>query len=104
VNDAQRHQAMPALLAHAAMQTTKDRHFGLLQLFEAREKKFNLQPSQLEQDLLADLLGEHDAAVDAFKTRIAALQESAPDTLQALLAHIARIEQTLALLDSTRDE
>jgi hypothetical protein len=96
MNQKQREAARTALLAHAAMETTKGRHFDFLQLLENRKKKFNLSPSELENALLKELLADHDAAVAAFRTESASLREADAEAFTALFAHIAQFEQALA--------
>lgn len=96
MNQKQREAARAALLAHAAMETTKGRHFDFMQMLETRKKNFNLQPSELESALLSELLADHDAAVAAFRTESASLREADTDAFSALFAHITAFEQALA--------
>ena len=92
----QRQTSRAAMSAYNAMETTKKRHMTLLQAITTREKKFGLQASALETDLLDTLLADHNDEVKSFQTAMQNLKQQYPDAMQAMLAHITHIEQGLA--------
>jgi hypothetical protein len=96
MNDAQRKSAALAWQAYNAMESTKRRHFDLLQAFEIRRSKFNLAPSDEEQRLLAQLLRDHDEQVKAFKLASDALRSTDPDAFASLWNYIDKINRALA--------
>lgn len=78
-----------------AMETTKRRHFDYLGHLESRHTKFNLEPSQLENEILARLLRDHDEQVKAFKTASQKLRQSDPKAFDALWNYINDINNAL---------
>ena len=52
--------------AFNAMETTKRRHYSLLEILDNKKKNYNLEPSVREQQLLAALLKDHDEQVKRF--------------------------------------
>ena len=68
MNETQREAAATTWQAYNAMETTKRRHFDYLSAIEARRNKFNLEPSELEDQMLARFLRDHDEQVKLFKT------------------------------------
>jgi hypothetical protein len=98
MNEAQRTAAAATWQAYNAMETTKRRHFDYLSLLESRSKNIGLQPSGRENDMLAQLLRDHDKQVKDFKTASQALRESDPAAFAALWAYIQEINAVLAPL------
>jgi len=84
----------PAALAwqaYNAMQTTKMRHFDLLQILDSKKKKFNLDATPTEVERLACLLADHDAQVKQFTTASVALKNADTEAHQALFEYIGYI-------------
>ena len=49
--------------AYNAMETTKQRHFELLELLDNKKKNYNIDPTDADQRLLECLLADHDQQV-----------------------------------------
>lgn len=96
MDPSQRERIADAFQAYSAMETTRQRHFDYLNMLTEREKRFNLQSSQLEQDFLAGLLADHDAQVKQFKAASDALRAKSADDFQAMFAWLGEIEKKLA--------
>ncbi len=94
-----RESVADALLAYNAMETTKRRHFDYLNLLEAKRKKFNLSPTQEEQDLLASLLADHDQTVKKFKTQTQSLLLAQPDAHRSLFSYISTLNEALSAIE-----
>lgn len=92
----QRERVAETFQAYSAMETTQQRHFDYLNMLTEREKRFNLQSSEIEQIFLAGLLADHDAQVKAFKTASDALRTRSADDFKAMFAWIGEIEKALA--------
>ncbi|MFK7861460.1 MAG: hypothetical protein AB8B64_21770 [Granulosicoccus sp.] len=75
--------------AYNAMETTKRRHYELLEILDNKKKKYNLDPSQRDKALLASLLKDHDEQVKRFTAASSALKKADADALMALFAYIA---------------
>ncbi len=82
--------------SYNSMETTKRRHFDFLTMLEARKKKFNLDATQAEKDLLASLLQDHDDEVRAFKVRCDELKAKNAQAHKALFEYLAEINTALA--------
>lgn len=95
MNDTQRLQSALAFQAYNAMETTKQRHLGLLQAIETRTKKFNLPATDQEQTLLSQLLKDHNAQVEQFKLESDALKAAHPETHTAMFLYLGQIHQVL---------
>ena len=78
-----------------AMETTKRRHFDYLSHLESRRTKFNLEPSQLENEMLTQLLRDHDEQVNAFKAASQKLRQSDPKAFDALWSYVNDINNAL---------
>ena len=63
-----------AMRSYNAMETTKRRHFDFLTLLETKKKKFNLDATLQESEMLRRLLRDHDEEVRAFKARCEVLR------------------------------
>lgn len=96
MNPELRERVAEAFAAYNAMETTRQRHFDYLNMLTEREKRYNLQSSELEKGFLAGLLADHDAQVKAFKSASDALRQRSADDFQALFAWLGEIEQHLA--------
>jgi len=77
--------------AYNAMQTTKQRHYDLLQIFENKKKKFNLDPTEEDQVLLKNLLSDHDAQVKRFTSASHSLKEADAVAHKTLFVYIGQI-------------
>lgn len=78
------------------METTKRRHFDFLSMLEAKKKKFNLDATADETELLASLLRDHDEEVRAFKSRCDALKSGNAAAHAELFEYLARINNAMA--------
>jgi len=77
--------------AYNAMQTTKQRHYDLLQIFENKKKKFNLDPTEKDQVLLQNLLSDHDAQVKRFTQASNRLKEADAAAHRMLFVYIGQV-------------
>lgn len=77
--------------AYNAMQTTKQRHYDLLQIFENKKKKFNLDPTESDTALLQNLLSDHDAQVKRFTQASQVLKNTDATAHQALFVYIGQV-------------
>lgn len=88
-----------AFQAYNAMETTKRRHFELLERLDNKKKNYNLDPSYPEQTLLASLLKDHDEQVKRFTALTSTLKLADAQAHKALFVYIgalAESEQTSA--------
>ncbi len=88
--------AAAALIAYNAMETTKRRHFDYLNMLESKRKKFNLEATSQEKDLLDSLLQDHDHAVKTFKREAQSLQSASPASHLSLFQYIALLNQVFS--------
>ena len=95
MEQAQRERVAGAFQAYSAMESTRQRHFDFLNMLTEREKRFNLESSELEQRFLAELLADHDMQVKRFKAESDALRASSAEDFQALFAWFGEIEKHL---------
>ena len=100
MNETDRKAAFPVWQAYNAVATTKRRYFTYLQAMEIRRNKFNIEPSENENQMLARLLRDHDEQVNAFKTASDALRNANPEAFDALWIYISEINSTLDPLES----
>ena len=100
MNEKQRQATKATWQAYNALETTKRRHFGYLQSLESRRSKFNIEPSEAENQLLARLLRDHDEQVTQFKLASKALRKSNRKAFDELWAYINDINVALAPLES----
>ncbi len=77
--------------AYNAMQTTKQRHYDLLQILENKKKKFNLDATEGDQALLKNLLSDHDAQVKRFTQASQSLKHADAVAHQALFVYIGQV-------------
>lgn len=86
--------AAPAWQAFNAMETTKLRHFSLMEVMDNRKKNYNIDPSERETVLLACLLRDHDEQVQRFAECSMALKAQDPAAHKALFGYIGQINQS----------
>lgn len=91
----QRSSVAAAFQAYNAMETTRQRHFDYLNMLAEREKRFNLQGSDIENAFLADLLADHDAQVKQFKAASDELRQRSEEDFKALFAWLGDIDKNL---------
>ena len=100
MNETARKAAFSTLQAYNAGETTKRRHFMYFQAMETRCNKFNIEPSENENQMLVRLLRDHDEQVSAFKTASDALRNANPEAFEALRIYISEINSTLDPLEN----
>ena len=71
-----------------------------LQAMEIRCNKFNIKPSENENQMLARLLRDHDEQVSAFKAASDALRNTNSGAFDALWIYINEINSTLDPLEN----
>ncbi len=84
-----------AWLAYNAMETTKHRHFQLLQGLERKYGKHGSANAE-ERAWLERLLADHDEQVAQFSAAMRELKGRDPVAHMALVNYIAAVNQTLA--------
>jgi len=77
--------------AYNAMESTKRRHFDLLEVLDNKKKNYNLSPSEQDKTLLANLLKDHDEQVKRFTQASMALKRRDADAHMSLFAYISII-------------
>ena len=77
--------------AYNAMQTTKQRHYDVLQILENKKKKFNLDATESDTALLKNLLSDHDAQVKRFTQASQALKQADATAHQTLFVYIGQV-------------
>ena len=102
MNETDRKAAFSTLQAYNAVETTKRRHFIYLQAMETQRNKFNIEPTENENQMLARLLRDHDEQVSAFKAASDALRNTNPGAFDALWIYINEINSTLDPLENTK--
>ena len=102
MNETDRKAAFSTLQAYNAVETTKRRHFTYLQAMETRRNKFNIEPSENENQMLTQLLRDHDEQVNAFKAVSDRLRNANPEAFDALWIYINEINSTLDPFESTK--
>ena len=85
--------ACEAWQAYNAMQSTKERHYELVQRLDNKKKNYNLDPSASEQAWLAHFLADHDEQVKRFAAASSTLKQTDPSAHQALFVYIGVIAQ-----------
>lgn len=84
-------QAAETWQAYNAMETTKRRHYHLLEILDNRKKNYNLDPSEKDKVLLACLLKDHDEQVKRFTLASSALKIANAQAHMSLFAYIGVI-------------
>ena len=77
--------------AYNAMETTKRRHFDLLEIIDNKKKNYNIDPTATDQHLLRCLLQDHDEQVKRFTSASKALKELDAAAHTALFVYIGGI-------------
>lgn len=95
MDDAHRKAAAATWQAYNAMETTKQRHFDFLTVLENKKKKFNIDPTDADNQLLATLLRDHDEQVAQFTLASQSLKDQNPTAHQALFVYIGEIARQL---------
>ena len=83
--------AADAWQAYNAMESTKQRHFGLLERLDLKKSNYGLDPSEREARLLEWLLADHDAQVRRFTAASLALKTIDAEAHTALFTYIGAI-------------
>jgi len=83
--------AADAWQAFNAMETTKRRHYQLLELIDNKKKNYNLPPTDAETSRLEGLLRDHDQQVSRFTAASSVLKQSDPAAHLALFVYIGEI-------------
>jgi len=85
--------AAMAWQAYNAMETTKQRHFELLETLDAKKKNYNIDPTDNDKLLLDCFLADHDQQVKQFTTASRQLKEQNTAAHGTLFEYIAAINQ-----------
>ncbi|MBX2837648.1 MAG: hypothetical protein KTR35_12380 [Gammaproteobacteria bacterium] len=86
-------EAAAAWQAYNAMQATKQRHYDLLAIVDNKKKKFNIDATDKDVAILADLLEDHDSQVKRFTKASSELKLAYPEAHRALFEYIGMINQ-----------
>jgi len=81
----------PAWQAYNQMFETKQQHYDFLELLENKKKKFNISPSQADQEKLAGFLSQHDEQVKHFTRLSMELKNAHPESHTRLFSFIAKL-------------
>jgi hypothetical protein len=79
--------------AYNAMETTKRRHFELLEIIDNKKKNYNIDPTVTDQHLLRGLLRDHDEQVKRFTSASMALKEVDAEAHTALFVYIGGVNR-----------
>lgn len=79
--------------AYNAMETTKRRHFDLLEILDNKKKNYNIDPTALDQQLIANLLKDHDEQVKRFTHASISLKQLDAEAHIALFNYIGGINR-----------
>ena len=77
--------------AYNAMETTKRRHFELLEIIDNKKKNYNIDPTAADQHLLSCLLQDHDEQVKRFTAASMVLKEVDAAAHTALFVYIGGV-------------
>ena len=77
--------------AYNAMETTKRRHFELLEVLDNKKKNYNIDPTEHDKKLIACLLRDHDEQVKRFTQASIELKGTDASAHSALFAYIGLI-------------
>ena len=78
------------------METTKRRHIDLLTSLDSKKKRYNLDPTDDENELLGMLLRDHDEEVAAFASASAELKRLDGGAHKALFEYIGTVTAGLS--------
>ena len=81
--------------AYNAMETTKRRHFDLLEVVDNKKKNYNIDPTEADQHMLACLLKDHDEQVKRFTSASSALKQRDADAHLALFTYIGGVNNAI---------
>jgi len=81
--------------AYNAMETTKRRHFDLLEIVDNKKKNYNIDPTEADQYMLACLLKDHDEQVKRFTAASSALKQHDADAHLALFTYIGGVNTAM---------
>jgi len=85
--------AADAWQAYNAMETTKRRHYELLEILDNKKKNYNLDPSDAERLRLAGLLKDHDEQVKRFTAASSELKQRDQQAHISLFTYIGAISR-----------
>ena len=85
--------AADAWEAYNAMETTKRRHFALLETIDLRRRNYAIEPSAEEARRLEWLLRDHDAQVGRFTAASLALKARDAAAHAALFDYVGRVSR-----------
>ena len=86
--------AADAWQAYNAMESTKRRHYQLLEVLDNKKKNYALEPTDEEQRRLAYLLKDHDQQVSRFTAASLALKQADSTAHLALFVYIGEISDS----------
>jgi len=101
MTDEQRSESGATWQAYNAMEATKQRHFDFLSYLERKKKNFNLDPTEDDNQVLRQLLQDHDEQVKLFTDQSQSLKKANPETHLALFRYIGKINE---LMESNPDK
>lgn len=93
MTDQQRKESGATWQAYNAMEATKHRHFDFLNYLERKKKNFNLDPTDEDNQVLGQLLKDHDEQVKLFTHQSLQLKKENPETHLALFLYIGKINE-----------
>ncbi len=79
--------------AFNAMETTKRRHYELLEILDSKKKNYNLDPSDKQRAQLANLLKDHDEQVQRFTVASNELKLANAEAHLSLFQYIGAVNQ-----------
>lgn len=79
--------------AFNAMETTKRRHYELLEILDNKKKNYNLDPSDKQKLQLANLLQDHDEQVQRFTMASNELKQANAEAHLSLFQYIGAVNQ-----------
>ncbi|MEE9319161.1 MAG: hypothetical protein V3U76_01830 [Granulosicoccus sp.] len=88
--------AQEAWQAYNAMQSTKQRHYELLEAIDLRKRNYNINVGAEDTALLAHLLADHDQAVRHFTAACVVLKKTSLSAHSALFDYIGMINNSVA--------
>ena len=77
--------------AYNAMETTKARHYTLLEIIDNKKKNYNIDPTDVDKQMLQFLLDDHSAQVKRFTVASKALKVTAPTAHTQVFDYIGLI-------------
>lgn len=83
--------------AFNAMQTTKLRHYELLEVLDNKKKNYNLDPSDSQRVHLANLLKDHDEQVQQFTKASGELKQADSQAHISLFRYIGLLNEMQSL-------